>query len=133
MSQNLNEWLSRDLCGRIHVSCFRAIRMVVSYMLPVTFCVSAALSHHVIKTEPLLLITINHHIVGETSSRLYYNAALNDGSFKCRRNDLAVCCRATIPQTYRYSKIPSHNSFFFNRNMKIVVCHHCLKSFTLIG
>ncbi len=51
VSLDLNEGLSCDLCGRVHVSCFKAIRFVVGYTLSVTLFVTAA-SHCVIKTEP---------------------------------------------------------------------------------
>ncbi len=51
MSQNINEWLSCKLFGRGHVSCRKAIQIVVGYILSVTPFVTAT-SRLVIKTEP---------------------------------------------------------------------------------
>ncbi len=61
MSQNLNKWLSCDLFERGHVSCHKAIRIVVGYTLSVTLFVTAA-SYYVIKTEPHPFYTTVGHI-----------------------------------------------------------------------
>ncbi len=72
--------------------------MVVGYTLSVTLFVTAA-SHYVIQAGPPCAHNNQSQNVGEITSRLYCNASPNDGSYKRRGNDLAVCCRAIIPQT----------------------------------
>ncbi len=56
MSQNINEWLSCNLFGRGHVSCHKAIQIVVGYTLSVTPFVTAA--SRLVKTEPHPFYTI---------------------------------------------------------------------------
>ncbi len=64
VSQNINESLLCNLFGRGHVSCHKAMKIVVVCTLSVTLFVSVA-SHHVIKTEPHpFYTTVGHLNVG---------------------------------------------------------------------
>ncbi len=54
VSQDLNEWLSCNLCGKIHVSCFKAIQNCCTFVQPLrhSSAIKLSLNRFIHNSEP---------------------------------------------------------------------------------